>query len=177
MFGFANMKEWIRYFLYSKSSRGFGVHSPFIFRFQTLVANPKRRDGKLRTEFLHIGNKQERLILRMLSYYDIQTVLVSKNQPLKELICRYFPQVEIVDSKPERADLVICNALDNTEETLPELKCDSKKEKWLVLMNKHEKGQDLWKKVKTSTINLDLYVMGISIFDSRKQKESFRLFF
>lgn len=102
-----------------RHSRGFGIHSPFAFRFVCEVLNPPRAygfyayeelDARLRQLRLRsISRRRLRMLFRVVVELRPATVSIVADGPVAELlrfvVAKAAPTAQVVD---DRADLLLC---------------------------------------------------------------------
>ena len=105
-----------------RHSRGFGIHSPFAFRFVCEVLNPPRKYGFYAYDQLDalrhqlrvrtISKQRLRMLFRVIGELRPATVAIVAEAEtaalLKRVVAMAAPKAEIVD---DRADLLICDSL------------------------------------------------------------------
>lgn len=96
---------------------GFGIHSPFAYRFITgVLAQPLPYYG-----YADISSDPRiRLVFRVTAYFGPQHVLILSSQPrlLKMAVHRAYSQAVVTESMTSRPDLVIADAMDATEDEI-----------------------------------------------------------
>lgn len=102
-----------------RHSRGFGIHSPFAFRFVCEVLNPSRAYGfyayeeleamRRRLRVRSISRRRLRMLFRVVLELRPATVCIVANEPLADLlrfvVAKAAPAAQVVD---HCADLLIC---------------------------------------------------------------------
>ena len=107
----------ISYFKGWRHSRGFGIHSPFAYRFITEV---------LAQRLPYYGyadisaDSRIRLIFRVIAYFGPEHILILSSQPrlLKMAAHRAYSRAVITGNADSQPDFVIADAMDTTEDIL-----------------------------------------------------------
>ena len=107
----------ISYFKEWRHSRGFGIHSPFAYRFITEV---------LAQRLPYYGyadisaDSRIRLIFRVIAYFGPEHILILSSQPrlLKMAAHRAYSRAVITGNADSQPDFVIADAMDTTEDIL-----------------------------------------------------------
>lgn len=143
--------------------KGFGIHSPFVFRFQREVLNPKRPQGQYAKE----SNKVLRMLLRMTAYFDLKNPLLLTNE-YREGFENYQVDYSTLPVKSRGYDLVVLDALDFFDENYLSPNA------FVVLTGKQENMQKNPLKRRCSVF-LDLYSAGVCIFKKGLSQQEFKL--
>jgi hypothetical protein len=101
----------ISYFKGWRHSHGFGIHSPFAYRFVTeVLAQPLPYYGYTDIS----ADRRIRLIFRVIAYFSPGHVLILSSQPrlLKMAVHRAYSQAIITESAASKPDFVIADAMD-----------------------------------------------------------------
>lgn len=107
----------ISYFKGWRHSHGFGIHSPFAYRFVTeVLAQPLPYYGYTDISADH----RIRLIFRVIAYFSPGHVLILSSQPrlLKMAVHRAYSQAIITGNAASKPDFVIADAMDARTENM-----------------------------------------------------------
>ncbi len=152
--------------LLAHSKKGFGIHSPFVFRFQREVLHPNK-GARFYGEYAKEQNKVVRLLLRMRSYFNLDCLLVVGDTYQRVFENYAIPyDTELVSTK--KYDWVLLNTTESFD-----VSCLAD-EAFVVLIGDREAllGNTLRKKCN---VFLDLYEVAICVFNKGLSKQEFKL--
>lgn len=154
--------------LKSRPKRGFGIHSPFVFCFQREVLHPKKKNARLL--YKTYENEQDkilRLLLRIYTYYKVQEVFLGTEfaeKGFEKYGIAYDNELEL-SKKYKLAVIGTSSKLD--ENCL----CN---QAFVVLTG--NRAQILENPLREQCdVFLDLYEIGICVFDKGLSKQEFKL--
>ncbi len=159
--------EKIGHSLKSHSKRGFGIHSPFVFDFQQRVLHSQKKGESIFAGYSKEQDKVLRLVLRMCAYFNLQSILL-----LGELYCKGFDRYSIrYDAQvaaEKKYELVVVNASEDFNAVCLENKA------FVVLTGGRRAILENPLRQKCEVF-LDLYEIGVCVFNKGLSKQEFKL--
>lgn len=150
--------------LKASSRKGFGIHSPFVFRFQREILNSQAAAGH---SYAKECNKVLRMLLFMIAHFKLKMPLLLNGEYRKGFE-NYRVDFCTLPVKSKGYDLVVLDA----EEFLDENHL--KDEAFVVLTGKYDAIQKNPLKNRCS-IFLDLYSAGVCVFRKGLSRQEFKL--
>lgn len=155
--------------LKSKSRKGFGIHSPFVYQFQREILNSKAWDCVLLSSNQRREKRILKVLIRMIKYFGLNKLLI-----LSDVYQRQFNRHGLVyDNNPKenrKYDLLVLGATDFINESFV-----AKKSFVVLLGNQMEMKQNLFS--QKCDVFLNLYSFGICVFREGLSHEEFKLKF
>lgn len=158
------VEKWLHN-LTASPKRGFGIHSPFVFRFQQEIVNAKGNEED--TNYNGANYKILRMLLRMHSFYSLKSPLL-----LSGTYREGFEQLRIPYStlpiKRNGYDLVVLDSTDFFDENY------LKQEAFVILTGNHEKMHSHPLKYRCNVF-LDFYSAAVCVFNKGLSAQSFKM--
>lgn len=155
--------------LKSKSRKGFGIHSPFVYQFQREILNSKARDY---TWLSSNKRKQRRvfaMLIRMIKHFELSKLLIFSTHYQKEFEIEHL----LYDSNPKqntKYDLLVLDAMDSTTGSFL-----SRNSFVMLIGNQEQMNQNFFR--QKCDVFLNLYDFGICIFREGLSRQEFDLKF
>ncbi len=153
--------------LKANSKKGFGIHSPFVFEFQQKVLHPQKKGENIFAGYSKEQDKTLRLLLRMRAYFDLENILLSAELYHKGFD-RYSVRYDAQSAAEKKYELVVVN----TSEDFNAI--NLAKEAFVVFTGERRAIMENVLRQKCEVF-LDLYEIGICIFNRGLSKQEFKL--
>lgn len=157
---------------------GYGVHSPFAFRFLTEVVYEqapyyayRRLDAGLPWRMCLRRRKGLHLLLRLANWLQPEVIVLSGNHPwIRTYLMAGCSKAVIYGHMPAGgADMVVLDAPDDEAESLVH-------EGGMLVLDGLS-GHEEWLRGLRATVTFDLYDLGIAIYNKKLQRQHYRVNF
>ncbi len=152
----------------AKSTNEHGVHSPFVFGYVTQCLYSQKKLHK---------NKSINVLLKTIAYFNFESIWISDNTKIQELVKQSFPQIGL---KKDKVDLLFVNQLDapSFQKMLSEGKLHNDSLVLVDSMYSSKQSLEQWNlliALPEITVSIDMYYCGIISIRREQIKEHFTI--